>query len=245
MLRQHLVQGLRSVLHGMGLDVVRYDASQALPERRKRLLGEHGIDLILDVGANIGQFAQRMRELGYRGRIVSFEPLSSAYEVLSRTAQGDPAWECRHMAIGDRNGEATIHIAGNSWSSSLLPMESRHVASAPDSAYTGAEQVPLCRLDAVEDLIRGPEHVYLKLDTQGFELPALMGAEGLLSRVRVIETELSLVPLYEGQALLGTVVSHLDSLGFELLTLEKAFTDPRTGNVLQMDGLFARREGDR
>lgn len=241
-MRQQLVNGVRHLLHGLGLDVVRYDPAQSLPLRRKRLLAEQGIDLVLDVGANVGQFAMRMRALGYRGRIVSFEPLSAAFSDLSHSAGADPAWECRRLAIGDRNGEATIHIAANSWSSSLLPMGGRHVESAPDSAYTGSESVQLRRLDALEDLVRGDERIYLKLDTQGNELPALEGATGLLPHVRVIETELSLVPLYEGQALLGTVVEHLYSLGYELLTLEKAFTDPATGNVLQMDGLFVRRD---
>lgn len=241
MLKPRPIDWVRSLLRRFGVDLVRYDHVHAPPLRRKRLLADQAIDLVLDVGANVGQFAGRMRELGYAGRLVSFEPQRAAFAELSRISAADSRWECRPLALGDKDGEATIHLSANSWSSSLLPIGERHVASAPDSAYAGEETVPVRRLDAIEGLVTGNERIYLKLDTQGFELPVLVGAQGILPHVKVIETELSLVSLYEGQALLPEVIAHLQGAGYDLVALDPAFVEARTGHVLQMDGIFVRR----
>jgi FkbM family methyltransferase len=210
--------------------------------RRVKLLRSQGIATVLDVGANAGQYAQRLRAAGYAGRIVSFEPLSEAFAALERAAASDPAWDTHRLALSDADGEAEIHVAANSWSSSLLDMGERHLASAPESAYVGSERVRTARLDSVWDDIVGPaERPFLKLDVQGFELHVLRGAGGHLDRVAGVQAELALVHLYEGDSLWREVVDHLESEGFELAGLEPGFEDPQTGRMLQADGIFVRR----
>ncbi|MBK8689386.1 MAG: hypothetical protein IPN24_13460 [Betaproteobacteria bacterium] len=81
--------------------------------------------------------------------MISFEPVSSAYVKLSQRAHADPAWTTFHAALGSQPGTAAIHVAGNSQSSSLLPMQSQHVQSAPDSAYIGTEDITVITLDAI------------------------------------------------------------------------------------------------
>jgi len=114
------------------------------------MLQSFGIDLVLDVGANTGQFASEIRRYGYAGKIVSFEPLSQAHDELLRSSAGDPMWNAySRCALGDHEGEAEINIAGNSESSSILPMLESHRSAAPSSAYQGKEMVPVKTLDAV------------------------------------------------------------------------------------------------
>ncbi|MDJ0524424.1 MAG: FkbM family methyltransferase [Microcystis sp. M53600_WE12] len=85
------------------------------------------VDLVFDVGANIGQYAKLLRELGYSGRLVSLEPLSSAYSRLKAISKKDQLWEIApQTAIGNQEGEIIINIAGNSYSSSALPMLDAH-----------------------------------------------------------------------------------------------------------------------
>jgi FkbM family methyltransferase len=235
-------EGLRTVLHRFGIDVQRHGVMvgrYTLLGVRRRLLQELGIDLVLDVGGNQGQYAHQLRASGYRGRIVSFEPLREAFSAMSVRAAADPLWDVRQVALGDEDRTLTLNVAANSFSSSLLPMLDRHLEAAPHSHYVGIQECLVVRLDSVaEELLGGAERVLLKLDVQGYEMSVVRGATANLSRVAVVESELSLVPLYVGQALLPDVVNFLQEQGFELVFLERAFVDRRTGYILQMDGLF-------
>jgi len=196
---------------------------------------------VLDVGANDGPFARQLREAGYHGRIVSFEPQAAAYEALCRAAAADPLWECRNVALGVDEGEVALNIAANSSSSSLLEMSPLHVASAPESAYVGREQVSIQRLDSLAgELGIAEATVYLKVDVQGFELDVLRGAGAALERAVLVEAELSLVPLYKGAPRFEEVLNYLAELGFGVLSLEPVFIDPADGRLLQVDGILGR-----
>src|SRR5262249_15214796 len=118
--------------------------------RRRFLLVETcKTDFILDVGANVGQFAQSMRALGFKGRIVSFEPLSCAYTELRLAAENDPLWECQNYALAAAEGNATINISGNSVSSSLLKIRDIHLRADPAARYVDTEVVALKTLDTL------------------------------------------------------------------------------------------------
>jgi FkbM family methyltransferase len=230
---------IRRGLRLFGADVHRYE--HTLPAVRARILAELAIDLVLDVGANRGQYARDLRAAGYRGRIVSFEPLPDAFAELAKSFAPDTLWEGWQLALGDDDGSVTIHVSENSVSSSILETSDILMAAAPTASYVGSRVTDLARLDSIaERLLRAGENVYLKLDVQGYELPVLLGARQTLERIAAIESELSLLRLYGSQALLHEVVSHLHDVGFEPVWLEKGLIDPQTGRLLQLDGLFVR-----
>jgi FkbM family methyltransferase len=182
-----------------------------------------------------------VRRNGYEGRIVSFEPLADAYGRLEERSRSDPRWDCVRLALGDTDGSAEIHVAGNSMSSSLLDMEPLHLRAAPKSAYVGTESVPIARLDSIwADIAGDADRVYLKMDVQGYELNVLGGAALCLSTVACVEAELSLAPLYRDQADFREVIAHLEKQGFRLFALEPCFEHPQSGQMLSMDGIFSR-----
>lgn len=200
------------------------------------------IDLVLDVGANKGQFASKIRQGGYAGRIVSFEPLTQAHGLLLQSSAGDPLWDAYpRCAMGDHNGEVEINIAGNSESSSILPMLESHRSAAPESAYQGKETVPIKTLDTVAvQYLKDARSPFLKIDTQGFEWQVLDGAGETLPHIKGILVELSLVPLYEGQHLWLDVIDRLEAEGFTLWAFKPVFSDQSQGRTLQVDGVFYR-----
>jgi FkbM family methyltransferase len=201
------------------------------------MLAFHRIDLVFDVGANTGQFGGQLRELGYAGRIVSFEPSSAAHAQLTAAARHDPLWEVASpMAIGSENGEIELNVSGNSVSSSVLPMLETHSSAAPTSAYVGSEKVPLRTLDCVADGYLRPEsELFLKIDTQGYEDRVLRGASTVLKRTKGLQLELSLVPLYDGGRPFDELLAELKGAGFELWNVTPAFIDPVRGRLLQID----------
>jgi FkbM family methyltransferase len=235
-----LRRAFRAPLRRVGFDIVRYDAARTPERRRMRLIIDRRVDLVLDVGANTGPFARTLRDAGYGGRIVSFEPQRAAFDELQAACSGDLAWECQKIALGSIDGEVELHLAGNSSSSSLLQMTERHVTAAPESRYVGSERVAVRRLDTIRDEVsRREDIVYLKADVQGFELEVLRGAEQTLEQVTLAEVELSLTPLYRGSPTLADVVDYLEKRDFELLGLETVLVS-RDGVVLQVDGMFGR-----
>jgi len=205
---------------------------------------EHlGVEVVLDVCANVGQYALDLRDTGYKQLIVSFEPLTGAFAVLQARAHSDPHWSVFNMALGAADGEADINISENSASSSLLRMLETHVHYAPASRYVSREHVRVKTLDtAASEVVSSEKRVLLKLDTQGYEHRVLEGATSFLQQVHLIECELSLVPLYEGQYLFLDMISLLDRYGFKPVHFDAGFGDPTTGYCLQVDGIFARSE---
>lgn len=235
-------QVLKRQIRRLGYDVRRYTGEPASFEsRRTTIMRARGIDLVLDVGANVGQYGGELRRTGYLGRIVSFEPLSAAFATLSSRAAADPAWDCVNSALGETAGETVIHVAGNSYSSSLLPMADLHLQIAPESAYIADETVAIASLDtAAARYLGGSERILLKLDVQGYELAALKGATHTLESVVAVESEMSTCTLYEGQPLWHDIVHFLAGKGFQLAIAHELIVDPDSGQLLQLDGLFTR-----
>lgn len=205
------------------------------------MLAARAVDLVLDVGANTGQYGKTMRKLGYHGRIVSFEPMRKAYDVLSKTGTLDGNWLTYPFALGDENSSHEIHISQNSVSSSLLPMLSEHERFAPRSRYVGSELIEIRRLDDVfDEVCSNARHIWLKIDVQGFEDRVLSGAASSLDQIEFIQIELSLRPLYEGQKTYAELAARIEQHGFALVGIEPGFLDASTGEMLQMDGIFRR-----
>jgi FkbM family methyltransferase len=197
---------------------------------------------VLDVGANVGQYARLLRAVGYRGTIVSFEAVGSVHARLSLAARADPAWivaPC--LALGAMAGRSTIHVSANTASSSLRGVLPVSVEVAPESAQVGLQEVAIRRLDAVlPEVWSGSGDLMLKIDTQGYEQEVLLGASDVLTRVTALQLELSLTPLYAGAPTLSAMVSGVEALGFELFNLVPGFRDHRSGRLLQADGFFVR-----
>ena len=233
-------KNIKKIARNLGIEISRYRPSNSATAQLAKALEVAGINVVFDIGANEGQFAREIREYGYAGKIISFEPLSSARKKLLTFASADPKWEVHDQsAIGDLDGEIQIHIAGNSVSSSVLPMLETHSSAAVDSAYIDSERVPIARLDSIAGRYLTPESkLFIKIDTQGFEWQVLDGARVTLQQARGVLCELSFVPLYDGQRLWRVIVDRLDAAGFMLWALQKGFTDPRSGQSLQMDGIF-------
>jgi FkbM family methyltransferase len=201
-------------------------------------------DVIFDVGANTGQFAQGLRASGYYGHIISFEPLSGAHATLVAAAASDPLWDvAERCAVGASDSCTEINIAGNSYSSSLLPMLDLHREAAPESAYQGTEACRVITLDSyIDRTFSDPTTLFgLKIDTQGYEAQVLAGLRRNRERVKVIVCEMSLSPLYAHAPSMSELCHLLAELGYRCIALGPEFEDPRTGKLLQANGVFVRR----
>jgi FkbM family methyltransferase len=198
------------------------------------------ISTVLDVGANEGQFAGIARRLFPRANILSFEPLPRCCAALRRNFEDDPDFEAFECALGDESGTASFFENEFSPSSSLLQMKAAHTSAFPYTARTRPVQVPVRTLD---DVLAGRtlrDDLFLKMDVQGYELHVLAGAPRTLPRCRLVLTEVSLEPLYDGEALARDMVNTMHTAGFRLAAVVDCLRSPNDEHPLQIDLLFAR-----
>jgi FkbM family methyltransferase len=211
------------------------------------ILDSTGITIVLDVGANVGQFGDGLLRAGFRGTLVSFEAIPSVHrELVAHALRRSESWVVAPCAaLGSRAGKIEINIAGNSVSSSILPMNRTLLDAEPLTQYVDKVMVDVMRLDELAPtLVPSAGTMLIKVDTQGFEMEVLKGATGLLSRTLALQLELSLIPLYAGAPTFVEMVSFVESAGFELYSIVPGFRDKRSGRLLQVDGFFVRQGVD-
>ena len=204
------------------------------------LINHLGTNLVIDVGANAGQYAGALRSHGYSGRIESFEPVAAPYAAAVEAAASDARWNVHNYALGATESSAQIHVAGNAAaSSSLLPMLSRHERSAPHSQYVAEEMIRVRPLADMAEELKLAEGVFLKIDTQGFEREVLKGCGDLIpDGVVGVQLELSLLPLYESGPLAGELINWMAERELVVDFAAPGFTDQQTGELLQFDAVF-------
>lgn len=231
---------LNSFLHDIGFELTRYNKATNGNLRRTAILERYAVDLIIDVGANTGIFGKEVRSAGYKGQIVSFEPLKEVFAKLKEnTRNNDPRWEAHNCALGAENTNQTINVSANSHSSSILEILDTHTKAEATASYVGKEEIQIRTLDSIFDDVKGnAKEIYLKIDTQGFELNVLKGASRSLQFINMIQLEMSLQPLYDGQPLYRDLIDFLQARGYSLIDIEPGFADIKTGTLLQFDGIF-------
>lgn len=239
-----LRHNVRHFANRFGIDITRYPI-YCQEARTAKLITTHSVDCVVDVGANDGGFARAIRGVGYKGRIISFEPLQEPFLRLNARAKADPHWDAVRSAIGDSDSQVTINVSRNEGqSSSVLPMLPSHISAAPKAKYVGQETVNQRRLDTVlPELGLGLDtssRVFLKVDVQGYEAAVLDGAAQLLASGAIVglQLELSLVPLYDGAMTYRQAIDRAECLGMTLVGLDPVMADPKSGQLLQADAVF-------
>jgi len=206
------------------------------------VLDQNNIDLFIDVGANVGQTGISLRKQGYRGRIISFEPLPQCHDALLKVSNSDTKWiifdQC---AIGNYSGEIEIAVSAASDLSSILPPTAELSKALPKVYATEHITVPIRRLDEIiSDDVESASAPFLKIDAQGHDMAVLQGALGVMDKLHGIQVEMSLFQLYQGETLYLEILNFLKEQGFEPhLLVERTFSE-KLGRQLQIDGVFFR-----
>lgn len=188
------------------------------------------IDCVLDVGANRGQFAGELRQIGYSGLIVSFEPVASEFEALQDKFRTDSAWRGFRLALGSTQESKPITVQKLTVMSSLLE---------PIAAETNCrtEIIEVRRLDELlPSVLPGadPSRIFLKMDTQGYDLEVFKGAAGCLERIVGIQSELSIQPLYKNMPHYLEALEAYEAAGFDLYNLS-VVNRIASGGLLEMN----------
>jgi FkbM family methyltransferase len=242
---------VKRLLRSAGLDVVLAKNSGTLSLNVLNILKAKRIGCVFDVGANTGQYGRFLRQLGYSGHILSFEPVPNTFGMLEAAAAGDPKWRCFPLALGERAERRTINVyrSGN-FTSFLAASDYARGVWPEDVEKSHEETVDVARLDAVyRGLVEGDlpgldgEACMLKMDTQGFDESVFAGASGILDRVAAIQSEISVIGIYDNMP------DGLDTLrlfrdhGFYISGMFPVTRDESLA-AIELDCLLVRRDGE-
>jgi FkbM family methyltransferase len=240
---ERLQYGVRNILRRRGFEVVRVHPNPSLLALHVgRLLRRFEIDLVLDVGARVGDYGAWLRHNGFTGRIVSFEPVEASFVDLRRRSEGDPNWKAVNVALGASSEAREINVTGLTYFSSFLePNDYSRTEFGRSSAVQRSERVQIRRLDDLRSEldIRPTSRVYLKMDTQGWDLEVLRGARECLPLVHAIQSEVSVLPIYDGIPSWTESIAEFARLGFALSGLFPVNLDSKM-RVIEFDCVAVR-----
>ncbi|HMO38182.1 MAG TPA: FkbM family methyltransferase [Saprospiraceae bacterium] len=227
---------------GFYLRLKRFTPSASEDMRNAMLLQGQGITHVIDIGANTGQFAESLYDFGYRGQVISFEPVRKVHEALQKRAQRYPQWQvAERCAIGSHDGEIDIHVSEDTVFSSVLPIKDSYVAHNRKSRIVGKEKTPIYKLDTIipEYIPEAEARILLKIDTQGYEKEVLDGAPDTLRRAQGLKIEIPLYAIYEHtQFAFYDILKITQELHLQPYSFHVEGVDLNTGRVNTIDGLF-------
>lgn len=208
----------------------------------RNIFSQKEIDLVLDVGANHGQFASEIRSF-YKGEILSFEPVSSAFRQLQKAARGDSGWKCFQLAMGSKNGNGSIRVTAGTQLSSFLKQSPACEMFGDEAKRVEEERVPIRRLDEfLNEVVPGfrNRRIFLKIDTQGFDLEVVKGLGDCVRFISALQSEVSIVPLYEGISHWTECMALYEQAGFVVAGMFPVTLDYL--RVIEFDCLMVRDE---
>lgn len=212
-------------------------------ELNKKWVVDAGINTILDVGANVGDFAKTIREVLPDARIYSLEPLPDCFDTLKNVLPGDSNFKPLNIAAGSKKEVMQFYRSFHSPSSSFLKMEDIHKQAFPDSRegqINEALDVNVDTLDNIFSAERIENNILVKIDVQGFEAEVIAGAKQILAKAKIVFIEMSFVGLYKNLPLFHDIYTKLYEMGFRYKGALAQMIHPDTGEVVQMDAIFVK-----
>lgn len=235
---------VRRLLNAAGYDISRIGSNnETIENLLENIFRNYSVGCVIDVGANTGQYGKSLRKNGYSGHIVSFEPVRSVFEELKETAKGDPKWHCYNLALGETSENKIINVYSSSVFASFLDANDYAKGIWKSLEKSEGETVAVVRLDDVIDEIRRLtecNYFYLKLDTQGFDQYAFRGAKDTLKYVVAMQTELSMIHVYESMPNPLEILREFTAPGFFVAGMFPINRDQSLA-VIEFDCVLVRR----
>jgi FkbM family methyltransferase len=189
----------------------------------RRFFSYFGVDCVFDVGANRGQYATMIRDIGFRGPIISYEPTPSMAETLRALSASDAAWYIEELALDQEAGFANFHLMNDSEFSSLhAPATDQPDIFRPKNVVR--QNVRVTRATLADELPKwrsklGFERPFLKMDTQGNDYAVAVGAGEAIQAFVGLQSELAIRKIYDGTPGFSETLGLYTSQGFELSAL--------------------------
>lgn len=226
---------LKVILEKFGYELIKKRKHPSLKSHLQNILKQYEIDLVLDVGANQGQYGHLLRRLGYKGEIISFEPVKSSYEKLKESTEKDNLWKVFKLGLSDQKGATQINVFKSSVFSSLLKPNAFGQGSFKKMEQSVTEEIDLDTLDNFLNTNHiNNKRVFLKMDTQGHDLNVFLGAKKSIANIVGMQSEISFQPIYENMPNYHESLKKYEDAGF-MVTGLYSVSRSSSGTMIEMD----------
>ena len=205
-------------------------------------LSKLGINTIINIGSNEGQFALDLRKYIPKAKIYAFEPLPDPFKILCAKFENDSNFTAFPFALGKDEGIVDMYLNEYSPSSSLLKMDDNHKKHFDFAKNEFQVKVDIKKLDDVAFQFEILKPLLVTIDVQGFELDVINGGLETIRKADVIITEVSFTSLYKGQPLFDELYATITSLDFEYAGNFEQLISPVNDAILQADAIFVKKK---
>lgn len=196
------------------------------------------VDTVVDVGANIGQFADLALAVLPHATVHSFEPIPSCYAVLAQQYGSLPQVRTYNVALARTAGTADFHVSAHSPSSSLLESTVLQGELFPHTAERAVITVATAPLDSFQSQLTPGRRMLVKLDVEGAELAVIEGAQSVMGDALAVVAEAAFVSVRRGQSTFEDIDRSLAQLGLRFSGVLSQKLRPGDGVPLIGDCLF-------
>jgi FkbM family methyltransferase len=235
---------LKKLANMLGYELVKIKKGGSINSHLKKLIDLYQIDLIIDVGANKGQFGQLIRKLGYKGDILSFEPVLSSFELLKDRSKNDPKWEVFQLGLGDKKEQREINTFNSSDFSSLLTPSVKGKELFDKIRVGSTELIEIDTLDNIlTDLkISRTRKIFLKMDTQGYDMHVFSGAKNSIDGIVVLLSEISITQIYDGMTNYHNALMEFERNDYAVSALFPVSHNENDLSVIELDCVMIKKD---
>jgi len=210
----------------------------------KALLEQHSITCVIDIGANTGQFGSLLRELGFKGQIISFEPCAKARSQLLQKATKESNWKVMPFALGNTTAKKKINIFLDDTFSSIRNINK--VGNENFGNFLNIKKQEIIKIHKLDNIIQSlfqksvPKRLMLKTDTQGYDLEVLKGSYNILKKIHIVSTEAAAETIYNRSPTYPKIFAFLKSSGFKPSGFYPSAHRKDSFSMIEFEALFTR-----
>ena len=205
-----------------------------------KTINSHKIDLIIDIGASTGKYAEMLRRFGYSNYIFSIEPVTESFKRLNINSSSDKKWIAKQFIISnEKKNKIKINVSKDFDNSSIYNVTDLHVKNYNGAKFLYTEEIESKTLEnLIKYDIEKKNNMMLKIDTQGSEGDILKSGSELLDQFKLIQVELSIQKLYTNQNMWIDIIEYLRKKNFDVWNIIPGYKQRDKGQLYQFDAIF-------
>jgi FkbM family methyltransferase len=240
---------IKFILNKVDFEIVN-SRTMTFDKSLKKIIDIYNIEVILDVGSNIGQFASKILKSNYQKKLVLIEPVKKNFHKLNEEIKQNKLYkkenvEFYNIALGTKNSYQTMFKSSRGGDmDSLLTVNNDAIDLVKNSQIIGEETVEVQDINFFLKNMKFKENIFIKFDTEGLDFKLVKHInQDYLKKVTAIMIEVGEVKFFNNQE--GNpkeIDEFFERNDFILYNIDPFFSNPATGQLLVRDNVYLNKK---